>query len=149
MQPFPTCRPAPGHPADGFSLIEVLVASAVLATAIAGLVPLFLVAARANIDARDATYAAVLAAQKIEELRAAPFSAAAAGEFAEYLDPRGVLLDAAAGRRRAAYRRGWTIAPLPAHPLDAVVITVAVSRLHAANSGVRLLTIRTRKDAAP
>lgn len=55
--------------ADGFSLIEVLLASGILATALIGLAQLFMVALTANTSARSTTYAAVLADQKMEELR--------------------------------------------------------------------------------
>jgi type II secretory pathway pseudopilin PulG len=54
----------------GFSLVEVMVATLLLATAVVSLAELFGVATRSNIDSRFATYAAVLAAQKLEELRA-------------------------------------------------------------------------------
>jgi type II secretory pathway pseudopilin PulG len=55
--------------AAGFSLIEVLIATLLLATALTTLAQLFGVATRSNIDARSTTYAAVLAQQKLEELR--------------------------------------------------------------------------------
>jgi len=127
----------------GFSLIEVLVATGILAVAIAGLAQLFVIAVRANVDARHATYAAVLAAQKIEEFRAAPFPPPGGGE--EDLDGRGVVAEVP---NQPAYRRRWTIAPLARHPLEAVVITVVVSPHHAPRPAVRLVTVRTRKSAA-
>ena len=46
-----------------------MIASGILATALVGLAQLFLVAITANTSARSTTYAAVLADQKIEELR--------------------------------------------------------------------------------
>ena len=54
----------------GFSLLEVLIACGILATALIGLAQLFVVAIAANTSARSTTYAAVLAEQKVEELRA-------------------------------------------------------------------------------
>lgn len=54
----------------GFSLIEVLVASGLLATACITLAQLFAISTRTNLGARNTTYAAVLAEQKLEELRA-------------------------------------------------------------------------------
>ncbi len=54
----------------GFSLIEVMMASGILATALIALAQLFIVALTANTSARSTTYASVLAEQKIEELRA-------------------------------------------------------------------------------
>ena len=56
--------------ASGFSLIEVMVAMALLATAVVSVAQLFAVSTRSNIGSRNTTYAAVLAEQKIEELRA-------------------------------------------------------------------------------
>lgn len=130
----------------GFSLVEALVASTLLATALAGLAHLFVVASRANIHARDTTYATVLAAQKLEELRAGVFPEHTAGESIERLDARGRVLADGADARHATYQRRWTIEPLPAYPLDAVVISVVVSRRSAPNDGaVHLTTIRARK----
>ncbi len=54
---------------DGFSLAEVMVATALLATALVTLAQLFAVSTRSNIGSRNTTYAAVLAEQKLEELR--------------------------------------------------------------------------------
>jgi prepilin-type N-terminal cleavage/methylation domain-containing protein len=56
-------------PDAGFSLLEVLVAAMLLATALVSLAQLFGVATRSNIGSRATTYAAVLAQQKLEELR--------------------------------------------------------------------------------
>jgi prepilin-type N-terminal cleavage/methylation domain-containing protein len=53
----------------GFSLLEVLIATTVLTVALAGLAQLFAVAARANSSAKATTYAAILAQQKMEQLR--------------------------------------------------------------------------------
>jgi hypothetical protein len=53
----------------GFSLIETIVASGLLATAVVSLAQLFAVAVQTTSSARATTYASVLAAQKLEELR--------------------------------------------------------------------------------
>jgi prepilin-type N-terminal cleavage/methylation domain-containing protein len=53
----------------GFSLLEVLVATALLASALVSLAQLFAMSTRSNIGSRNSTYAAVLAQQKLEELR--------------------------------------------------------------------------------
>jgi prepilin-type N-terminal cleavage/methylation domain-containing protein len=58
-----------GRDAAGFSLLEVMVATALLATALVSLAQLFGMATRSNIGSRNTTYAAVLAQQKLEELR--------------------------------------------------------------------------------
>ena len=53
----------------GFSLVEVLFALVVLSVAVSGVAHLFTVAAYTNARARATTYAAVLAQQKMEQLR--------------------------------------------------------------------------------
>jgi len=53
----------------GFSLLEILVATSVLTVALTGLAQLFTVSTRANGSARATTYAAILAQQKMEQLR--------------------------------------------------------------------------------
>ena len=57
------------HRQRGFSLVEVLFALVVLSVAVSGLAHLFTVAAYTNARARATTYAAVLAQQKMEQLR--------------------------------------------------------------------------------
>ena len=61
-------RPATAS-ASGFSLVEVLVATALLATAIVTLAQLFAISTRTNLGSHNSTFAAVLAQQKMEELR--------------------------------------------------------------------------------
>jgi prepilin-type N-terminal cleavage/methylation domain-containing protein len=55
---------------QGFSLIEVLVATTVFVVALASLAELFTLAIRSNLASRTVTDATVLAQQKVEELRA-------------------------------------------------------------------------------
>lgn len=55
--------------AAGFSLIEVLIATLILAIALVSLAQLFALSTKTNISARNTTYTAVLAQQKLEELR--------------------------------------------------------------------------------
>lgn len=54
---------------SGFSLVETLVATTLMATAIVTLAELFALSTRTNVSSRNTTYAAVLAEQKMEELR--------------------------------------------------------------------------------
>ncbi len=54
----------------GFSLVEVVVATALLAVGLVSLAQLFAVATSNNTRARSATFAAILAEQKMEQLRA-------------------------------------------------------------------------------
>lgn len=124
----------------GFSLVEVLIATTLLATAISGLAHLFALAIRANFDAGDTTWATVLAAQKIEELRAGPFPEPV-DHAVDYLDSGGIRLDDPGAAPRV-YTRRWWVEPLPSAPDTTMVITVAVSRYR--RDVARLLTLRTR-----
>jgi len=54
---------------DGFSLLEVLVATGLLAVALTALAQLFAIATKSNISAKSTTFAALLAQQKMEQLR--------------------------------------------------------------------------------
>jgi len=54
----------------GFSLVEALIATMILATGLSALAQLFSVAKASNKASRDLTMATVLAAQKFEQLRA-------------------------------------------------------------------------------
>jgi prepilin-type N-terminal cleavage/methylation domain-containing protein len=53
----------------GFSLLEVLVATTIMAVALTTLAQLFVMSTNANMGAKSTTYAAVLAQQKMEQLR--------------------------------------------------------------------------------
>jgi prepilin-type N-terminal cleavage/methylation domain-containing protein len=55
--------------AHGFSLVETMVAVSIMATAIVTLAQLFALSTRTNVSSHYTTYAAVLAEQKLEELR--------------------------------------------------------------------------------
>jgi prepilin-type N-terminal cleavage/methylation domain-containing protein len=63
----------------GFSLIEVMVASAILTVAVLALAQLFALSTATNMSGRSTTYAAVLAEQKIEELRSLAWGFDSAG----------------------------------------------------------------------
>ena len=54
----------------GFSLVETIIAMGIMATALVTLAQLFGLSTRSNVGSRNTTYAAVLAEQKMEELRA-------------------------------------------------------------------------------
>jgi Tfp pilus assembly protein PilV len=107
---------------DGFSLIEAILAGSLLAVGILALVQLLAVAAQGAAVAERVTAAAILAAQKIEELRSAPCCVAAEG-----------------ADRIGEYTRAWSVRPLPADPAEAVVIQVSVRP-----GRVRMATVRSR-----
>jgi type II secretory pathway pseudopilin PulG len=55
--------------ASGFSLVETIIATGILATALIALAQLFAMGIETNTSARDTTFATVLAEQKVEQLR--------------------------------------------------------------------------------
>jgi prepilin-type N-terminal cleavage/methylation domain-containing protein len=66
------CRAEAGRESagdGGFSLIEVLVATTILTVALSALAQLFAIATNANTGAKSTTFAALLAQQKMEQLR--------------------------------------------------------------------------------
>ena len=63
-------RPQPaGACQEGFSLLEVLVATTVMTVALSSLAQLFVISTRSNASSKSTTYASVLAGQKMEQLR--------------------------------------------------------------------------------
>ena len=96
---------------QGFSLVEALIASTILATAIVSLAQLLVSGATATADAGRITRAALLAAEKIEQLRAMPPDVA--GMIAADTPEPGVV-------------REWTISALPADPVSLVLADVVV-----------------------
>jgi len=63
----------------GFSIVEVLVATGLLASALVALAQLFAIATTANASARSSTITMMLAEQKIEQLRALQYTFDRAG----------------------------------------------------------------------
>ena len=125
------------HPQDshGFSLIESLIGSAMVAGAIVMLASIAEIGATRSSSARRTMSALVLAQSKLEELRTAPFDFAADGSrvdgealapspegslrvdtpgWVELLDRFGA---AAADRQPLHYRRRWSVRPLDADSL--------------------------------
>ena len=140
----PSC---PSHSAaEGFSLVEVLIATGILITAAAAVPQLFTAATRANVEAGAITWATTLAAQKLEELDAQSSLDAVGDESVDYLDSSGAL--DVSGSPPPAYRRRWWIEPLPWAPEGTLVLGVAVSRYRegddAAPETVELVTLRPR-----
>jgi Tfp pilus assembly protein PilV len=133
-------------------LVEVLIAASLLAAVCLSLPPAFAAAARANLAAADVTWTAVLAAQKVEELRSVPFPPPAVVESSELLDAAGRIVDDP--RARPVFNRSWRTEPLASAGDQTVVITVLVSPYRRSElAGVdgrtagatRLVTLRSRK----
>jgi hypothetical protein len=167
-------RSPPPTAAHGFTLLEVLVATTLLFVAVAALAGLSVMATQANATAKTATFAALLAAQKIEQLRALPWGYDALGNprsdvgltispadalsqnaagYCDFLDANGASLGGGPSPPAGAvFVRRWSIQPLPSNPANALVFQVLVRRLRAGASGVALVfadeaaltTVRTR-----
>ncbi len=125
----------------GFSLVEVLIASTILIIALLSLAQLLSLATAANAAAGRATFSAVLAAEKLEELHTLAWESVRRqpGESVDYLDRSGRTVGNAA---LATYRRRWLIDPLPVDPDNSFVIQVIVS---GRRDEARMAGVRTRK----
>jgi Tfp pilus assembly protein PilV len=133
--------------ADGSSLIEVLVAMLVFVSGVLGMAQLFLIAAASNAASRDATVAATLAAQKVEQLLSSELVDAV--DLVEHVDGTGrVVGTAESPPPQAVYTRRWSIESLSP---DTVAIRVRVGRSDRREAGrmsgeTRVLTIRQRRS---
>lgn len=151
----------------GFTLVETLVATCILVTAIAGLAQLFVLSSQIARQAGVAGAALVAAQDKLEVLRGRAFAYDSVGtsvtDAALRLSPSNTLvgdvapyvdwLDSSGSARpnaeSAVLVRRWRISPVDAGTPDAIAIEVCVYRLDD-NVGPRwadacLSTIRTRQ----
>jgi prepilin-type N-terminal cleavage/methylation domain-containing protein len=119
----------PSH--AGFSLVECLIATALLASAIPALGHLIAVAVGTAATARHATVAALLAQRKLEELRTMPFANLEGlcrpdAPCSDYLDARGVVVGGGGSPPRGtAYIRWWSAANIRG---DLWIIEAAAAR---------------------
>jgi type II secretory pathway pseudopilin PulG len=128
----------------GFSVLEALVATAVLATGVATLAQLALMAMRATERARMQSFATIVAEAKLEEIRGAaaaddaPMPHSPAGSltvntagFCDFVDDHGrpiALIDVGGNPpSNAVYVRRWTVEGLAMNPTLAM-IQVQVTR---------------------
>jgi prepilin-type N-terminal cleavage/methylation domain-containing protein len=120
----------------GFSLVEVIIATALLAIAIAGLAQLFAMSVMNNTVGRHTTMTAALAAQKVEQLRGDGGLAPGLGNtlqqntdrYVDFLDPAGVILanSGTIAPDATAYVRRWSVEPVPG--TSALLLQVLVTR---------------------
>jgi Tfp pilus assembly protein PilV len=97
-------------PEAGFSLVEVLVAAGILATALVSIAALFPRAVEVNLAARTRVHATILAVQKIEELRASVSSSdAVAGSGEDRVAWSGETAEGS-GPGVSAFVRRWQLA---------------------------------------
>jgi type II secretory pathway pseudopilin PulG len=147
----------------GFTLLETLVATGILVTALAGVAQLFVLGSHLTRQA-GASGAALIAAQdRLELLRGQAFTYDPAGlivtdpalepspesslsedldPYVDWLDADGELTDNA---DEAVLSRRWRVTSLGATTPDAIAIEVCVVRFGAQGADACLSTIRTRQ----
>ena len=109
----------------GFSLLDALIAAAILAAALLSLAQLIAFAIKTTAAAGRMTEAALLASQKVEELRAASW-----GELQSGTDSPA-----------AGFTRAWTVLPLAADPDYVAVLEVFV---RAPGRQTRMVALKTK-----
>lgn len=136
-------------PDAGFSLLEALIATTLMAGAVASLARLSQVAIGANQRAQATTAATLLAVQKMEELQGISWFVDGHGVlqdaveltpspdtaldvdtpgYCDYFDGRSRVVGGGAGSPAgAAYVRRWAVRPLSAGPTGSLVIQVRVT----------------------
>ena len=155
----------------GFTLLETVVATGVLVTALAGIAQLFALSVRSTRDV-GAQGAALIAAQdKIEVLRSLALTYGPVGApvtdtglassaslslsedtagFVDYLDIQGAVVAVADDGRGAVLTRRWRITPIDYFVPEAIAIEVCVFRWPAAGltpvtAQACLATVRARQ----
>jgi type II secretory pathway pseudopilin PulG len=152
----------------GFTLLETVVATGILVTALAGIAQLFILSAHLTRHAGASSLALVAAQDKLESLRALPFGYDAAGvaitasalqpsppnsldadieRTVDWLDVRG---EPAATNEAAAFVRRWRISTIAAPAPDTIAIEVCVFKAPVAGADHRsadacLSSLRTRQ----
>lgn len=130
--------------ADGFALVEVVVATSIFAVGLVTLAQLALAARRSDWSAAVLTTASVLAQDKMEQLRAQAWPASGSAVCCEYFDAQAArLTDGGTTPIGTMYVRGWSIVPLPALPEGALSLHVWVAPRDAAT--VRLTSVRASR----
>ncbi len=161
----------PNSANDGFTLLETVVATGVLVTALAGIAQLLALSVRTTRDAGSQGAALSAAQDKIEELRSlaltydpagAPITDPALGPTAslclaedtddcvDYLDADGAVVDVSRDEHGAAFTRRWRITPIDHFAPEALAIEVCVFRWPAEGMAPRtailcLATVRARQ----
>ena len=99
-------------------------AAGLIGTALVTLAALFTLTIDSNLTARNRTFAALLAQQKVEELRVAGGAGAPLAGI-EYLDATGRLA-AGPARDGAVFAREWWVQPVQGGPAGVIAIQVDV-----------------------
>ena len=133
--------------ARGFSLVETLIATALMATALVSIAQFIGGAVQSGTAARTRALAALMAAQKMEEIRVVSWNdiAVAPPAGVEYLDGSGRVRcpDAEAPCGDAVFVRRWSVTPAP-FPAGIVVVEVDVRQVGTGHGSATLVTARGR-----
>lgn len=131
------------HDARGFSLIETVLAIALLTGALVTLAQLVAAGVHTSAAAQYRTVATILAQQKMEELRGEATLADVADTI-EHRDAAGLnVCDSAKLCAAAAFSVHWSVQPSASTP-GAVLIQISASHAHRNYGEVRLHAIRSR-----
>jgi prepilin-type N-terminal cleavage/methylation domain-containing protein len=123
-----------GVHARGFTLVETTVALSLAAIVLTALAQLYVLAEHVDGEARRATFASILAADKMEQLKSlgpdlsrqgSPFLDTNVSGACDFLDEHGRVLGAAEAPPGTVYVRRWSVEPLPSDA-DTFVLQVAV-----------------------
>ena len=131
----------------GFSLVETIIATSLLAVALVTLAQFVGVSMQSGAAARARTATTVMAEQKMEQLRALPWNVIAAmpADGAEYLDAAGNerCVAASVPCGDAVYRRRWSATPA-AFSTGVLIIEVDVRAVGHGHGSTTLVTARAR-----
>jgi prepilin-type N-terminal cleavage/methylation domain-containing protein len=131
----------------GFSLVETIVATALLATALIALAQLVGAGVQSGAAARTRTMTTLMAEQKMEELRSLPWAAIAviAPGTTEYLDASGheQCVGASDPCGEAVYVRRWSATPAP-FSSNVLLIEVDVRLVGKGHGTTTLVTARAQ-----
>jgi type II secretory pathway pseudopilin PulG len=127
--------------ARDFSLVEATIATAIVASALAGLAQLMVAAAAANSSSKAGTIATMLAQDKLEALIAAadPYGGA------DFVDARGrVLAEVPPPPRATAFVRRWSVDSLSEGPPGVALLQVWVVRAADQTEAARVVGAKTQ-----
>lgn len=144
-------------PRNGFSLLEALLASFLIATAVVGLAHLVAIAAAQGATIRNHTTAIAAAQSKLDQLRSLAWIYAADGTalsdqalregpsvFVDYLDSTGANCSDDNPCGFAAYVRQSSITVLDPGDVDTLAVQVCVFRMNVSQADACVSAIRTR-----